>query len=225
MQKVLAVENLHKTFLNGQHKLEVLRGITAGFCQGQSYAIMGVSGSGKSTFMHVLAGLAVPNSGIVTFNNENILTATADFKDKFLQSSVGLVFQVPYLIAELSVLENVMLRGLLAGKSLGPCRQRAMELLESVGLADKSLSKPLSLSGGQQQRVSLARAIFSKPAFLIADEPTGSLDEYTRRDIVELLLKCQREWEMGIIVSSHDEYVAQSMDVLYQLKDGLLIPK
>jgi ABC-type antimicrobial peptide transport system, ATPase component len=222
---LLEAENLHKTFINGSTKLDILRGITVSFAQGDCYAITGVSGSGKSTFIHLLAGLDNPTSGTVSFNQQNLATANQRFKEHFLQQSIGLVFQLPYLIAELSVLENVMIRGLLAGNSLAECKVRAMELLEAVGIADKALCRALSLSGGQQQRVALARAIFSKPAFLIADEPTGSLDEHTGRGIVELLLTCQREWGMGIIVSSHDEYVARYMGTVYQLKDGLLTRK
>lgn len=226
MQKaVLAVENLHKTFINGTNKFAILRGITVSFDQGSRYAITGVSGSGKSTFIHLLAGLDNPTAGTVSFNGQNLATASQGEKDHFLQHSIGLVFQLPYLIGELSVAENVMVRGLVAGMSLSECKKRALELLEAVGLADKALSRPLSLSGGQQQRVALARAIFCKPAFLIADEPTGSLDEHTGMDIVELLLTCQREWGMGIIVSSHDTYVALRMGTVYQLHDGMMTIK
>lgn len=226
MQKaILAVENLHKIFVNGSATLEVLRGISASFSQGSSYAITGVSGSGKSTFIHLIAGLDNPTSGTVSFNDQNLATASQKFKDQFLRQSIGLVFQTPYLVAELSVLENVMMRGLLAAQPMVQCKEQAMDLLKAVGIADKAESKPLSLSGGQQQRVALARAMFSKPAFLIADEPTGSLDEHTGRDIVELLLSCQHEWHMGIIVSSHDDYVTQAMSSVYRLKDGLMAPK
>jgi ABC-type lipoprotein export system ATPase subunit len=226
MQKaILAVENLHKTFVSGAATLEVLRGISASFSQGSSYAITGISGSGKSTFIHLIAGLDNPTSGTVSFNEQNLATASQEFKDQFLRQSIGLVFQAPYLIAELSVLENVMIRGLIASQPMLQCKERALELLEAVGIADKASVNPLSLSGGQQQRVALARAMFSKPAFLIADEPTGSLDEHTGRDIVELLLSCQHEWQMGIIVSSHDDYVTQAMSSIYQLKDGRMTPK
>ena len=223
MQKaILAVENLHKTFSNGANELAILRGITVSFDQGSSYAITGVSGSGKSTFIHLLAGLDSPTAGTVSFDGQNLATASINEKDHFLQHSIGLVFQLPYLIAELSVLENVMIRGLVAGTSRAECKKRASELLEAMAMADKMLSRPLSLSGGQQQRVALARAIFSKPAFLLADEPTGSLDEHTGLNIVELLLSCQREWGMGIIVSSHDAYVARRMGTVYQLKEGIM---
>ncbi len=222
---LLHVENLHKTYVSGQQTLNILKGVTVDFKQGSGYAIVGVSGSGKSTLMHLLAGLDKPTSGSVFFNNTDITTLNPAEKDVFLQQSIGLVFQLPYLIKELSVLENIMLRGYIMGLEPEECKTRALELLDAVGIADKALSNPLSLSGGQQQRVALARALFSKPAFLIADEPTGSLDAYTAQGIVQLVLNCQREWGMGVIISTHDAFVAQNMETVYQLNDGTLTLK
>jgi len=224
-KSLLRVENLHKTFTTGQQTLNILQGITAIFKQGSSYAIIGSSGSGKSTLMHLLAGLDKPTVGSVFFNDTDITQLNPAKKDIFLQQSIGLVFQLPYLIKELSVLENIMVRGLIMRLDTEECNARALELLDAVGIADKALSNPLSLSGGQQQRVALARALFSKPAFLIADEPTGSLDAYTAQGIVQLVLKCQKEWGMGVIVSTHDAFVAQSMETVYQLNNGTLTLK
>lgn len=226
MQKaVLAVENVYKTFLNGTTQLEVLKGISIKFYQGVSYAVTGVSGSGKSTLIQLLAGLDSPTAGQVSFCQKNLALASSRDRDSFLQHSIGLVFQQPYLIDELSVLENIMIRGLVACMPYDECKKWALELLDAVAIADKAFCKPLSLSGGQQQRVAIARAIFSKPVFLLADEPTGSLDERTGQDIVDLLLACRKEWGMGIIISSHDAYVALRMDTVYQLKDGLMTIK
>jgi ABC-type lipoprotein export system ATPase subunit len=222
---LLHLENLHKTYVSGQQTLNVLKDVTVDFKQGSGYAIVGVSGSGKSTLMHLLAGLDKPTSGSVFFNNTDITTLNSAEKDVFLQQSIGLVFQLPYLIKELSVLENIMLRGYIMGLDPEECKTRSLELLDAVGIADKALSNPLSLSGGQQQRVALARALFSKPAFLIADEPTGSLDAYTAQGIVQLVLNCQREWGMGVIISTHDAFVAQNMETVYQLNDGTLTLK
>lgn len=222
---LLHLENLHKTYVSGQQTLNVLKDVTVDFKQGSGYAIVGVSGSGKSTLMHLLAGLDKPTSGSVFFNNTDITTLNPAEKDVFLQQSIGLVFQLPYLIKELSVLENIMLRGYIMGLDPEECKTRSLELLDAVGIADKALSNPLSLSGGQQQRVALARALFSKPAFLIADEPTGSLDAYTAQGIVQLVLNCQREWGMGVIISTHDAFVAQNMETVYQLNDGTLTLK
>jgi ABC-type lipoprotein export system ATPase subunit len=146
-------------------------------------------------------------------------------REEMLHKTIGLVFQLPYLIAELSVIENVMLKGLIEGRTTPQCRKQALYLLEMVGLATQAERSPASLSGGQQQRVAIARAIFNKPAFLIADEPTGNLDEATGNTIVELLLFCQTEWKMGIIVSTHNLSVAGQMDVVFELKDGTIFEK
>jgi ABC-type lipoprotein export system ATPase subunit len=118
-----------------------------------------------------------------------------------------------------------MLKGLIEGRTTPQCRKQALYLLEMVGLATQAERSPASLSGGQQQRVAIARAIFNKPAFLIADEPTGNLDEATGNTIVELLLFCQTEWKMGIIVSTHNLSVAGQMDVVFELKDGTIFEK
>ncbi|PKN03439.1 lipoprotein-releasing system ATP-binding protein LolD [Candidatus Dependentiae bacterium HGW-Dependentiae-1] len=219
---VLATHDLKKTFIQGDVQLEVLKGVSVSFIQGKSYALTGASGTGKSTFMHLLCGLDTPDSGSVSFAGNAIVGFTAAERQAFLNKSVGLVFQLPYLIQELSVLENVQFKGLLAGKSPAECTEKAHLLLKQVGLEQKAQSKPGALSGGQQQRVAIARAIFNEPAFLLADEPTGSVDVDTGMLIVDLLLACKKQWGMGIIVSSHDAYVAETMGTVYRLEHGLL---
>jgi ABC-type lipoprotein export system ATPase subunit len=219
---ILQAINIKKEFIQGDAKLEVLKGISATFEQGKSYAIIGPSGSGKSTFMHILAGIDDPNEGAVTFNGFDINIFSADQRKLFLTESIGLVFQLPYLIQELTVLENVMLKGLIEGRSAEECKHQAQELLLKVGLTGKDDAHPFSLSGGEQQRVALARALFNKPAFLLADEPTGNLDIHNGKLIVELLHACQQEWNMGIIVSSHDAYVAEGMETILRMEDGEL---
>ncbi len=221
----LVVEDVSKYFMQGQDKINVLSNVSVQFVQGNTYAITGVSGTGKSTFMHILAGLDVPTTGQVLFNGRALHTLSAQNRAQFLNQSIGLVFQLPYLLAELSVIENVMLPGLIGGKTQDQCTKKAQQLLQQVGISEKAHSKPLALSGGQQQRVAIARALFNEPAFLIADEPTGNLDIETGKAIVDLLLQCQQEWKMGIVVSSHDAYVAQTMDAVYTLAGGQLTKK
>lgn len=217
---ILQAINVKKQFVQGDTTIQVLKGISATFERGKSYAIIGPSGSGKSTFMHILAGLDEPDQGAVTFNGFDINTFEADQRKLFLTESVGLVFQLPYLIQELTVLENVMLKGLIEGRSQEQCREQAHELLSKVGLSGKEDANPFSLSGGEQQRIALARALFNKPAFLLADEPTGNLDIHNGKSIVGLLHACQQEWNMGIIVSSHDAYVAEGMETILRMEDG-----
>jgi ABC-type lipoprotein export system ATPase subunit len=146
-------------------------------------------------------------------------------RENFLNRTIGLLFQVPYLIKELTVLENVMLKGLIAGKDESQCKVEAVELLQIMDLQDKMHEKPPVLSGGQQQRVALARALFGKPAFLLADEPTGDLDPHTAQNMIKLLLDCQKKWAMGIIVSTHDMHVASSMHTVYELQNEVLKQK
>jgi len=190
------------------------------FEQGKTYALTGASGSGKSTFMHLLAGIENPCSGTVMYNNKNISMLSGHEKTAFLSSAIGLMFQQPYLIAELTAVENVIMPGLISGKNKADCEQ-AHELLAQLGLGHKATHKPGSLSGGQQQRVALARALFNKPAFLLADEPTGSLDTKTGQEMLALLLSLQEKYSMGIIISTHDTSIAAQMGVRYHIANRL----
>lgn len=218
----LRLDAVSKSFATQTGKLSVLKGVSSSFEQGKSYAITGASGTGKSTLLHILAGLTEPNEGAVYVDECNISLFGQAERERFLNRTMGLLFQVPYLIKELTVLENVMMKGLIIGQSAEACTQEALALLEIMGLQDKASERPPVLSGGQQQRVALARALFGKPAFLLADEPTGDLDPHTGKTIIDLLLQCQATWGMGIIVSTHDVYVAQSMQEIYELKGGVL---
>lgn len=248
----IVVDNLKKNFLQGnigdkssQAKLVVLAGVSVTFEQNKSYAIIGASGTGKSTFLHLLAGLDTPDSGEIFFSCQNsdkisqvgactkdsgpisyacgdLAKLSPEHKDAFLNKTVGLMFQLPYLISELTVLENVIMPGLIAGRDSSECKTRALELLGDLEIAEKATCLPDTLSGGQQQRVALARAIFNEPKFLLADEPTGNLDPKTGKLIVDLLLKCRQKWGMGLIISSHDPYVAECMECTFRLKNGLL---
>jgi len=219
------MQGISQNFIQGHENIIVLDNIDAIFMQEKSYALTGISGSGKSTFMHILAGLETPTSGTVLFNNKALNSLSASAHSHFLNTSIGLVFQSSHLLGELSVLENVILPGLINGKTKDECQQRAQELLKKVGIFEKKDSKPGELSGGQQQRVAIARALFNQPAFLIADEPTGNLDLATGKAIIDLLLSCHHEWGMGIIISSHDDYVTERMDEVFILSKGKLIQK
>lgn len=219
----LAASDVYKSYGQGEKKIHVLRGITARFEQGKSYAITGVSGSGKSTLIHILGGLDEPSSGHVSYNNQNIFKFRASQKNFFHNGTIGFVFQFHYLIKELSVLENIMMMGMIRGERRDVCKKRALFLLEGCGIGEKADAYPTQLSGGQQQRVAIARAMFNKPAFLLADEPTGSLDEETAKQITGLFFEGQKEWGMGIILCSHDSGVYEQMETVYTLHDGKLL--
>ena len=216
---VLTSIKVKKDFWQGGKLLPVLRGIDVEFEQGHNYAIIGASGSGKSTFMHILGGIDWATSGTVLFNGQDIFYLLD--KEKFRNKHIGFVFQFHYLIKELTVRENVMLLGLIGGADRGVCEKRADELLTIVGLKQRADFYPGQLSGGEQQRVSIVRAIFNKPSFLLADEPTGNLDEQNAQGVVELFAQASKEWGMGVILCTHDKNVYDKMDTVFTLHNGI----
>jgi len=218
----LSLVDVRKDFNQGGKIQQVLRGITATFINDHAYAITGVSGSGKSTFLHLLGGLDVPTSGAVFFNDKNLAQLKPTEKNILLNRSLGFVFQFHYLIKELPVLENVMLPGLVAGNTRVACRQRARELLAMMDVENKLHAYPTTLSGGEQQRVAIARALFNKPAFLLADEPTGNLDADNALGVIDLFFRAKAEWGMTIILCSHDPAGYERMETVYHLHEGII---
>ncbi len=194
----LVANNIHKDFGHGSKINHVLKGVSVEFRKNATYAIKGVSGSGKSTLMHILGGLDKPTKGTIAFNETDIYKLSNRKK------------------------ENIMLIGLVRGETKKTCANRGLELLEVMGMKGKEDNYPGQLSGGEQQRVSVARAIFNKPSFLLADEPTGNLDSDNAQNVVDLILKARDEWGMGIIICSHDPNIYNKMDTTYSLQDGLL---
>jgi len=219
---ILSVCNVVKTFKQADETLEVLNGITYEFQRGRTYAITGASGSGKSTLVHIMSGMDDPTEGSVSYNGYLLGHFSVRKKEELLNKHIGLVFQQPYLIRELTVIENVMLKKMISAPATKSDHEKAHELLSYIGLDAKSNSTPRSLSGGQQQQVAIVRAIFNKPAFLLADEPTGNVDRKTGKRIVSLLRSCQKEWGMGVVVSTHDMYVARAMECQLHLEGGKL---
>ncbi len=220
-QASLGFDRLYKTFNQGTDSIAVLSDMSILFEQNKKYALTGISGAGKSTIIHLLAGLDSPTKGSVYFNNNALSSFTQEKKQQFLNESVGLIFQSPYLLKELSVLENVMIKSLISAGGQTDTT-KAKDLLSLVGLADKSNAQVMDLSGGEQQRIAIARAIYSEPAFLLADEPTAHLDEKNRDIVLQALLNCQKQWSMGLIVASHDPKVWQVMDYAYEIVDKKL---
>lgn len=215
-------EKITKSFTSVNKTSTILKDVDYTFFSENTYAIMGISGTGKSTLLHILSGLELPTSGSVFFNDQNINTFSPLDKQNYLLSSIGLIFQNAYLLSELSVIENVMLKGLISGISYENSEIDALELLSLVGLSGKEKNSPSMLSGGEQQRVAIARALFTKPKFLLADEPTAHLDEKTRNQILDLLLSCQKKWGLGLIIACHDPVIANAMDTKLTISDGSL---
>lgn len=218
----IVLDNVKKSFIQAGKKVSVLNGISTEFHQGKTYAIMGVSGTGKSTLLQLIGGLELPSSGHIYIDGVDISTFTQSQKQQFLHATIGFIFQQPFLMRELTVLENVTLKGIIGGYSREFCRERGLALLKRVNLTRKADEPPAALSGGEQQRVAIARALFLQPKFLLADEPTAHVDEAHRETILELLQELVEESGAGLLVSSHDKVVAQRMEHVYALHDGLL---
>ncbi len=218
----ITVTHIKKVFGDGGSRVTVLRDINRSFEGGQSYAITGVSGSGKSTLLSIIAGFDFPTEGSVFFNDKPLDIFSAREKEQYFKRVIGFLFQKPYFIKELSVIENIVLAGTIAGQRSSELESRARELLTVVGLSAYAHQKPGVLSGGQQQRLCLARAVCNKPLFLLADEPTAGLDAINRAGIIELMHYGLQEWGMGIIVSTHDMVVAAALQHRLSLREGIL---
>lgn len=218
MSSSLTLSNVSKTFYAGSQTIRLFEDVSYSFLKGHSYAVTGISGTGKSTLLGLLSSIERPTSGTVAFNGQGLESMR---KEDFFQK-IGIVFQVAHLIKELSVLDNVCLKGILFGMPRQVCRENGYELLERVGMRDKALSYPSVLSGGESQRVAVSRALFLKPDFILADEPTAHLDETNREIILNLLIEYQMRYGTGIIVTSHDPYVAAGMNISLALSHGAL---
>ena len=219
---IVEVRGLAKRIDSGSHEVEILRGIDFTIPAGQFVAIMGPSGSGKSTLLGLLAGLDTLSEGQIFLDGEEITRLSEDAMARLRARKIGFVFQSYHLVPTLTAEENVMLPIDLAGDgSVGP--ERARELLEGVGLADRLDHYPVQLSGGEQQRVALARAFVSKPPVVMADEPTGNLDSTNGRLVLDMLLNLNRREKTTLILVTHDQDLASQADRLITLMDGEVV--
>ncbi len=219
----LVAQNIHKKFIEGTYVHHVLTDVSGTFIEGKTYAVIGSSGSGKSTFLHLLAGLDVPNEGAVFYNNRNINMMYNHEREAFRVNNIGLIFQFHYLINELSALENIIFPGLIKGRERKECEAEAFELLQHVGLYERKNYFPYQLSGGQQQRIAILRALFNKPTFLIADEPTGSLDAQNAHHIIEMFLHFHQVYKMGLILCTHDLKISAQMETVVTIENGKML--
>lgn len=218
---VIQVTALKKSITNGAHTVEILRGVDFQIPRGQFVAIMGPSGSGKSTLLGLLAGLDTPTAGSIVLDGTEISGLAEDQLAQIRGRKLGFVFQSYQLIPTLTAIENVLLPSELAGDGSG--EDRALELIDTVGLHDRKDHYPIQLSGGEQQRVALARAFMMKPPILMADEPTGNLDSSNGQHVLDLLLSMNRKEGTTLVMVTHDATLAGYADRVVRLKDGVIV--
>ena len=218
----LSCSNLHKSFEDGKLKVDVLQGVELTVAAGEKIAIMGSSGSGKSTLLHLLGGLDDPTQGRVQVAGESISALNERAKSELRNKKLGFIYQFHHLLPEFTALENVALPLLIRGESTSVAMKNANELLARVGLQERVLHKPGELSGGERQRAAIARAMVTKPECILADEPTGNLDEQTAEKVFEVMLQLNTEFKVSLLMVTHNASLANRMDAVYELRDGKL---
>ena len=218
----LGLDGVTRTFLQAGNELNVLRGASAEIWAGETVALVAPSGAGKSTLLHIAGLLERPTSGEVRIGGKACSTLADDRRTALRRTEIGFVYQFHHLLPEFSAAENIIIPQMLAGEPKYRAKTRASELLDLVGLADRASHRPAKLSGGEQQRVAIARALANLPSVLIADEPTGNLDQETADRVFDLLLQLTRDTGIAALVATHNPDLAARMDRTLTLKNGLL---
>lgn len=221
-QYAIEVTQLHKSFSSGSETLHVLNDLELSLSYGQSAVIMGKSGSGKSTLLHILGALEKADSGMILVDGKRLDGLSERQRERFRRESVGFIFQSHYLIEDFTLLENIMLPALLSGRDRRRTREYALELIERVGLYERKDHVPGTISGGERQRAAVARALICEPAVILADEPTGNLDEYNSSVIEELLFEILDRYQRSLILVTHDPSLKSRGTVSYELSHGVL---
>ena len=224
MSSFLQAKNLCKSFQDTSAEIRVLSGLDLDLDEGERLAIVGESGVGKSTLLHILGTLDRPTSGQVLYRGKDVSALDDDALSEFRNRDVGFVFQFHYLLPDFNALENVMLPALIQGWEWEKGRAAALRLLEKVGLKDRIDHRPGKLSGGEQQRVAVARSVILEPKLVLADEPTGDLDARTGADVQELLFRLNEEAGIALIVATHNRRFAEKIGRRMELREGRLFP-
>lgn len=222
MNNIIKCIKLTKYYKDGHLIINVLKDISFELHHGDISAIIGKSGSGKTTLLHLLAGLDVPNSGDILFNGKSIKLMSSNQMAKFRNKKLGFIYQFHHLMLDFNILENVAIPLLIDNKSKKESEEIAYEMLKTVNLEKKIKKYPSEISGGERQRVAIARAFVNKPSLIIADEPTGNLDQYNANIIFNLILKFNNYYNTSFLIVTHDISLIKKIPILFEIKQGKL---
>jgi lipoprotein-releasing system ATP-binding protein len=220
---LVQVRGISKSFSSSGHRIDILKHVDMDLKKGETLAIEGASGIGKSTFLHILGALDYPDCGRLLFRNEDVFNFDKDRLSQFRNESIGFIFQFHHLLPEFNAIENAMMPALIKGLNRETAHRSAEEILVRVGLKDRLYHQVNKLSGGEQQRVALARALILKPVLLLADEPTGNLDKHNGEQVHNLLLELNQELSMTMVVVTHNPELSSRMLRCVTIFDGQLV--
>lgn len=220
---MIKITNLHKSFNMGSQELTVLKGIDLEIPRGQMVAVVGASGAGKSTMLHIMGMLDRPTKGTVYFDNQDLFQMSEAQQAEFRNRRIGFVFQFHHLLPEFTALENACMPALIQRRALEEVEQEAVTLLQEVGLGQRLHHKPGELSGGEQQRVAVARALLQKPDLVLADEPTGNLDTHTGEALFGLLRDLNRTRNTTFVIVTHNDKLSAQSDRIVYMQDGMIV--
>ena len=222
MSDVLQLKDVTRNFSQGGKTLEILRGINLSVSRGEIVALLGPSGCGKTTLLQIAGLLEKPTSGSVIINGKKAEDAGEGLRTKLRCTQIGFVYQFHHLLPDFTALENLLLPQYIAGTGKAAAKNHGRKLLESVGLENRAKHYPSEMSGGEQQRVAIARSLVNSPALLLADEPTGNLDPQTAEEVFQVMLKTIHSLKIGALIVTHNVELANRMDRILRLKDGLV---
>jgi len=218
--EILKIQNLCKTYGKGEAKVDALKNVSFSLNKGEFAAVVGESGSGKSTLLNCIGALDTPTSGSVLMDGQNLFSMKEEKRTIFRRRNIGFIFQSFQLVSELNVEQNIMFPLLLDYRKPDPAE--VQEILDLLGLTERSRHLPNQLSGGQQQRVAIGRALITRPKLILADEPTGNLDSKNSQDVIDLLTRASRHYQQTILMITHNKNLTASVDRVFRVTDGVL---